>query len=319
MKNFLSISILFIFQSFWAQIPEITYQDFGYQRKVAKVEIVLYDVQDKLVLDNQKEEFIFNDDGTIKSIKTTDFSDNSTFLKEYFYKEKLLTSILETHSKRKEFTTKINFIFNNENDFSKIIYDKKDYKDVYAIFYNKDKSIQEIHGQFQNSYQYEKYEYDENKVLWKKELAYYEKDTVSLNSAELYIDNKIAADFSSSKQYLKFYTYSDKSHEISRLKINNADKVANEFLNLADMVDQKNMTTSDFRTLILGIKDVKVITKETFLKNEFGDWIINYYYDNLYSEITQYYFKKITYADGTISGDTEFDIFKVNEVKALVK
>lgn len=319
MKNGLFFLYLMLSLNIFAQIPEVTYQDFGYQKKVAKVEVMLYSFQDKLVLDLQKEEFIFNEEGTIQSIKTTDFSDNSTYLKEFLYEANLLTTILETNSKQKDFNGKIKFAFNEDNDFSKIIYDKNDYQDAYIISYNNDKSIKEIYGQFQNSYQYEKYNYDENRSLWKKEVSYYEKDTVSLTSAELYIDNKIAADMSSTKQYIKFYSYSANTHEISRLKINDPSKIANEFLNLGDLINEKDMTTSDFRKLILDLQDVKVITKETFLKNEFGDWVINYYNDNLYSEINHFYFKKITYADGTVSGDSEFNIFKVNEVKAIAK
>lgn len=319
MKSILSALCLFILESVFAQLPMISYQDFGYQKKVAKVEIMLYDFQDKVVLDNQKEEFVFNSDGNIESIKTTDFSNNTTHQKTFIYKDKLLFSISETNSKRKDFNIETFFTYNKEKALSRIVIDKDTYKNSYLITYNKDKNINQIYGKFKNSYQYEKFEYDENKVLWKKELSYYEKDTVSMSSAELYIENKIAADISSTKNYIKFYTYSNKSQEQSRLKIANASKVANEFLNLGDLVNDKNMTLIDFRTLILGIKDIKVITKETFLKNEFGDWIVNYYYDNLYSEITQYYFKKIIYADGTVSGDADFNIFKVNKVKALAK
>ncbi len=318
MKTLFSFLGLLFLESIFAQIPQISYQDFGYEKQVSKVEIMLYDFKDKVVVDNQKEELIFNKEGNIASIKTTFFSNNPVVEEKYSYENNLLFNRKQFLNQQKEPVSTSLFGYNNQAKISEIQINEKEKKTICLFSYNDDNQINEVNKKFENSYQYEKFEYDENNQLWKKQLNYFEKDTVSFTSEDLIIENKLAADISSEKKYIKFYTYGENSNEISRLYIDK-NKISNEFLNLCDLINDKNMSTSDFRKFILGIKDVKVITKETFLKNEFGDWLVNYYFDNLHSEITQYYFKKIIYADGTISGDSEFNIFKVNEVKSLAK
>ena len=318
MKKILLILFL-LFQGFvFAQIPKITYQDFDFKKQVSKTETILFNLEDKVVIDNRIEEQFFNDAGKIAYIKTTYYSDNLVTKKNYIYKNNLLIETVYLNSKRKDFTSKNKYTYTSDNKFSTINIDTKGYNSSYNISYNKHNNIEQIFGKFSSNYEYENYVYNNQNELWKTESSYYTADTVSIVSGELYIKDKMVANYSSTEDKIMFYTTSQNSSEIIELPLK-PNRLANEFLNLCDLVNDKRMTQEEFRNLILSIKDAKIITQDYYKLNENNDWIVKCSFDTSSPEAKQFYFRKITYADGTESGSIDFNIAAVNEFNALLK
>uniref|UniRef100_UPI00404AA9B2 hypothetical protein n=1 Tax=Flavobacterium sp. TaxID=239 RepID=UPI00404AA9B2 len=318
MKNTFLLLALFLLGIVFSQIPKITYQDFGYQKQVLKTETILFNMEDKVVIDNRIEEQNFDKLGNSIDIGTVYFSDNLGTKKDYVYKNNLLIKTTDSNSQRKYFTTITNYTYTSDNKFSTINSKTDGYKSSYNVSYNKQNRIDQIFGKFPSNYQYEKYIYKENNELWKKETSYYTADTVSIIAGELYIKDVLVSDCSSTQDKIMFYTTSENSSETIELLLK-PNRVANEFLNLCDLVKDKEMSQEEFRNLILSIKDIKIITQDYYKQNENKDWIVKYSFDTSNPEAKQFYFKKITYADGTISGSIDFDIFTVNELKAMYK
>lgn len=310
---------LFLSKALFAQIPEISNADFGYSKKVAKIEIMYYSFEDKFVLDQKKEEYLFNDNGNIIKCRTTFLDDNSSVEKDYFYKDGLLQTIREKKTSSNVKTnsnTTINYTLKNKPEV--IVYDHIDYKDIYKITYNEEETISEIFGKFSGNFQY-RYFNKLSKNLIKTHLDYYSDNKVTLTEEELFLNDSLIASYSSNENNLKLHTYTKNRKEIYQLDIKDAPKTANEFLSLGDLVEEKNWTIFDFRNVVTTIKDAKLISRELFLKNEKNETIVGGNYDIEKQEVNYLYFTKITYLDGTISGDTEFDYFKVNELKAILK
>ncbi len=318
MKKIFFVLTLF-FQGFvFAQIPKITYQDFDYYKQVSKVETMLFNFEDKVVIDNRIEEQFFDKSGNIIEINTICFSDNLGTQKKYTYKDNLLVKIVETNSERKDFTTKTNYAYTSDNKFSTINSNTDGYNSSYIVSYNKQKNIDQIFGKFSSNYQYEKYMYTNENELWKTESSYYTADTVSTVSEELYIKDKMVANCSSTQDKIMFYTTSQNSSEIIELPLK-PNRLANEFLNLCDLVNDKKMSQEEFRNLILSIKDAKIITQDYYKLNENNDWIVKCSFETSNPEAKQFYFRKITYTDGTESGSIDFNISTVNEFNTLLK
>ena len=309
---------LFVQGLVFAQIPEVTYQDFEYHKQVSKVETMLFNFEDKVIIDNRIEEQFFDKSGNIIEINTICFSDNLGTQKKYSYKDNLLIKIVEANSERKDFTTKTNYTYTSDNKFSTINSNTDGYNSSYIVSYNKQKNIDQIFGKFSSNYQYEKYMYTNENELWKTELSYYTADTVSIVSEELYINDKMVANCSSTQDKIMFYTTSQNSSEIIELLLK-PNRLANEFLNLCDLVNDKKMPQEEFRNLILSIKDAKIITQDYYKLNGNNDWIVKCSFETSNPEAKQFYFRKITYADGTESGSIDFNIAAVNEFNALLK
>ena len=80
------------------------------KKQVSKTETILFNLEDKVVIDNRIEEQVFNDAGKIAYIKTTYYSDNLVTKKNYIYKNNLLIETVYLNSKRKDFTSKNKYL-----------------------------------------------------------------------------------------------------------------------------------------------------------------------------------------------------------------
>lgn len=318
MKKYLLLFFVVFQTAIFAQIPQITFQDFNYNKQVSQVDIVKYNMEDKVVVDERLETEKFNSDGNIVQLKTDYYSNNIILEKTHNYKNKLIDQTIETNSKRKDADTYSNFFFTDKDQLDVMVVKTNSYKTVYSFKYNKQKKIQEIFAKFGSDYQYETYYYNKKNQLYKKEVNLYVKDTLAMVSQDLFIDNKVVANISSNINNIMFYTSSKNASETVQLDLK-PGRTANEFLNLSDLVRDKEMSQEEFRDLILNIKDIKIITQNYYKLNENNDWIAKYSFNTKKPALKMFFFKKINYADGTVSGTEQFDIFTANELKAMQK
>lgn len=319
MKKQLLLLTLIISGTSYSQIPEVSFTDFGFQKKVASSETMYYSFEDKFVLDEKKETYIFNENGQVQNSKTTFFDNNISLEKKYTYKNGLLDNFIENKIGNKSTENlKVSIAYDVKNRPDVIVYNSSNVKSIYNLSYNKAGAIEQVFGKFSADYQYQKFYYHKNK-LFKKHLDFYKNDKVNVIEEELFINDTLIASFNSIENEIKLYSYTENSKEVYLLPIKNFEKTANEFLNLGDLVKEKNWTLTDYRNVVTSIKDAKLIDKELYLKNEYKDIIVTGIVDIDTKNLNYLYFTKINYADGTTSGDTEFSIFKVNELKAILK
>lgn len=320
MKKRILLLILIIQGIVFAQIPHVTFKDFDYQKQVLKVETIKYDFEDNVVREDRIEIQNFNSLGNAEDIKTTYFSNKMVIEKKYMYKNNLLVETIDSNSNRKNFTTYTNFSYTLENQIDLILTKTNDFKTIFSITYNgkKNKQIDEIFGKFGANYQYDKFYYNLNNKLWVRDLNVYVSDTISMNSKELFIDDKSVANCISNNNTIVFNTRSKNASEVIELNLK-PNRVHNEFLNLSDIVKEKKMNQEEYRTLILSLNDIKIKTQNYYLLNEHNDWIVQCSFKPSNPKKKQYYFRKITYSDGTISGSNEFSISTINEFNSLLK
>lgn len=302
----------------YGQIPPTHFTAFNFEKKVAKVETVVYDFEDKVVIDNRMTTQLFDEFGNITQTKTTYFDDNLVTQKNFVYQNGLLVETNESNSKRGDFTTTTTFDYTKNKKLSSIVSNSQGFKSLYQIKYNQDQRIEQISGKFKKDHQIEKYFYTDAGKLWKKELTYYNGKAVASTFSELFIDSKIAVQYASNQPTITLYISSKNQSEIAELTVNpTAD--TSVFLDLCQLVYDANRSPKELNSALANRKDISVKSREVYKSNVYNDWIVNYSFATSNPHATQWCFRKITYADGTESGSVDFNIFTVNELKSMQK
>lgn len=302
----------------YGQIPPTHFTAFNFEKKVAKVETVVYDFEDKVVIDNRMTTELFDDFGNITQTKTTYFDDNLVTQKNFVYQNGLLVETNESNSKRDDFTTLTTFDYTKNNRLSSIESNAQGFKSLYQIKYNQDQRIEQISGKFKKDHQIEKYFYTDAGKLWKKELTYSQGKEVASTFYELFIDSKIAVQYASNQPTITLYISSKNQCEIAELTVDSTADTS-VFLDLCQLVFDANHSPKELSSALANRKDISVKSREFYKSNAHNDWIVNYSFATSNPHATQWCFRKITYADGTESGSVDFNIFTVNELKSMQK
>jgi hypothetical protein len=319
MKLKITILFLSIYAFTFSQSDNVSYKDLGIQKKPVKIESMTYSMEDKFVTDNASDLYTFDENGSILLHEFNIYGDYASSTSEIskYQNDKIIQREV-TVKNRPNFSSVMTFKYENDNLKQKT-YQAKYYKNEFLFSYDKDNKLIEIKGVYNSNYSIEKYYYNQEK-LYKTVIQYFNNDTISSQNMKLYIDDKVVVEYDGNDKFSKAYLKEEKSEML--LQLNHA-KPLQEINKIESKIINENMSFAKFKEYLLNKSNaayVKVIVNERCKNNENNDWIAKMGIDKMFKEERKYYtFRKITYADGTESGSTDFNIFTINELKAMFK
>ena len=319
MKLKITILFLSIYAFTFSQTDNVSYKDLGIQKKPVKIESMTYSMEDKFVTDNASDLYTFNENGSILLHEFNIYGDYASSTSEISkYENDKIMQREVTVKNRPNFNSVMTFKYENDNLKQKS-YQAKYYKNEFLFSYDKDNRLIEIKGVYNSNYSIEKYYYNQEK-LYKTVIQYFNNDTISSQNMKLYIDDKVVVEYDGNDKFSKAYLKEEKSEMLLQL---NHTKPLQEINKIESKIINENMSFAKFKEYLLNKSNaayVKVIVNERCKNNENNDWIAKMGIDKMFKEERKYYtFRKITYADGTESGSTDFNIFTINELKAMFK
>ncbi len=320
MKLKITILFLSIYAFTFSQTDNISYKDLGLHKKVVKVESMTYSMEDKFVTDRAGDLYRFDENGSILEHEYNVFGNYASSTSETStYENGKIIQRDVTVKNRPNFTSNMTFKYDENGNLKQKNAQAKYYKNEFLYSYDNENKLIEIKGIYNNRYSIEKHFYKKER-LYKTVIQYFNNDTVSSENIKLYIQDKVVVELDVNDKFSKAYL-NDESGEML-LQLNHTNPLK-EITNIESKIANENLTLAQFKEYILNKKNapfVKIIVNEHFKNNENNDWIAKMSIDKMHNEEQTYYaFRKITYADGTESGSIDFNMFTINELKAMYK
>lgn len=317
MKQIFSFYILLIATFIYAQQPEVSYKDLGFTKKIKKVETFTYSMEDKMVLDRSSDSYIFDENGNITNHEyhvygkyASSTSENSIYENGLLVKREILVK------DRPNFDAIITFQYDKKKNLVKKNYQSKLYKNDFIFSYDNKNQLIEIKGIYANNYSVEKFYYQKERLV-KSINQYFSKDSIQSETIKLYIDDKVVIECNAKNKLFIAYLNEDLKNMV--LKMNYPEPIQN--LNgIETEITFEELSVFKLKEGLLNDRNKPfrlIEANEVKKQNEHKDWIAQagVYFRHKKNE-NYYSFRKITYADGSVSGSTDFDIFTVNELNS---
>ncbi|MFV0605720.1 MAG: hypothetical protein ACK5NK_07765 [Niabella sp.] len=301
-----------------------SYQDFEYKKQPVKVERMSYEFKDKLVTDTEKEVLEFDEKGNIKSSVITSFLDNNAQIKiTYEYNNGLLVKQRQENSTTPHLQYTITYFYDKKgNSKTKKLKTDDGVTETYTYEYKNGKLVTEkakFSPKKQTIYTYlynpfgELYTIEGKENIDGKVAVFY----------DLYHNNKKVADYdelgaSGMNAYL--YTETPKSNiEYQVVKKEMLEEIKEMQKRLGEIKhDSEPAMNENLSFLNKNLHYIKPVVAKYFKRNENGDIIAATDVYQPFKTVENIDFYKITYSDGSVSGDKNFDIFTYNELQKLL-
>ena len=317
MKKYICLIIYFFSLVSFAQKPEVNYKDLGFTQKIKKVESYTYSLEDKFVTDKSSDVYEFDEKGNIINHAyfvygkyASETFENSTYENELLVKREILVK------NRPNFNAIITYKYDKNKNLIQKKYKSSQYENDFIFSYDSNNKLAEIKGIYAKNHSVEKFYYEDGK-LFKSINQYFAKDSVLSETITLYLEEKKVIECNPKNEYLIAYLNEETENWV--LKMNYPNPIEN-INGIESEIKYDGLTIKQLKENLLNERNQPfrfVEAKEIQQLNDKNDWIIKAGTYYRYKQQENYYtHRKITYADGTISGSVDFDIFKVNELKA---
>lgn len=143
-------------------------------------------------------------------------------------------------------------------------------------------------------------------------------NTIQSETIKLYIDEKVVLEHYSLDKFLKAYVKNNEENIIFQMNVPELNRKISE---IEMEIRYKKLNNERLKDWIMNDHNQpyrKIEIEEIFKNNANNDWIVKADIDNRFGRNINYIFRKITYADGSVSGSIDFDIFSVNELKTKI-
>lgn len=298
-----------------------SYKDLGYHKQPKKVSIIHYEFSDKVAIDQAKETYLFDEAGNITSIIEVNYIDNNAEIKTIFdYRKGLLVKECNQLPEKKHLQRCTNYDYNPKNQLIKKVLKAEDNYTETTIYTYKDNRLAKIEVDFDS---------DSNLV---QELFYDSKGELYLvKSTEIVPTGK---KYISTDAYLKDKLLFQRDHDNDNTFLyhteNNMEiqflvkgaKTLKTLKQLEERLAKEDAAVSkDFSFLInenfQKDSEMKVNNITVFKRNENKDIIATAITNKPKNPLETIQFLEIEYADGTVSGKADFDIFIYNELNRM--
>ncbi len=309
-QYFIAFISLFFFNGLSAQdnhfdLPKLDYTDYGYKKPVKEAYAVFYKVDSLSYEAKRVEMFVFNSNGKIAQRVIQDLREpHSQEIVNYVYREGLLDSLKSINTDL-SYNSSTHFIYNQKKQLVKEVCVGKYGEDVKDYMYNLDGSIDRIEFKRRTN----------RKII----TTFFHKNG-QLDYVEEAVPNGSQAD-----QKTRFYYFNGKI--LASNRVGTKQVVLYQY----DFGEQRQDVTGDIMEVVDSFRN-KVPGEKEFLResivffqtheaeNMVGDWTKRYQSDTRYkSDQTRYVFRKIIYADGEVSGNTEYDFFFKSRLEKMHK
>lgn len=301
-------------------IPQISYKDFGFEKKIAKFQKTTFEFKDKIALDKEKEIYIFNDAGNISKVisETYGNQENLKATVEYFYKDGKLVKEVGTFPNDQQMNFTSDYVFDAKNKIISSKFEGDGYEEKIKYHY-KNNRLEKSSGDYNGTPASEKYFYDLKGDLYKK--IHEESFSGNMESSiYLYHNGKEIAN------YTKNYINSRISSINKKANFNYNIITEKGILKLKDL--EKKLSSGESK----GLEDLPNQIFKWGKENKdlsYSNGQFSLYKDNElvatadvekpFTDLETLTFYEITYPDGSKVGSTDFNIFYYNELKSYLK
>ena len=300
-----------------------SYKDFNFQKKPKKISKIHYKFIDKVAVDQKKETYLFDEAGNISSITEVNFMDGNSEVKTvYEYTDGLLTKECSSFTDQNNIQHCTTYEYNKEKQLTKkTLKGSENYTETTTYSYINNR-LQKINVDFAEDIQLLK----EFSYTTKGEL-YLIKSTETLRngkkniSSEAYSKGKLL--FQRDHDGTNTFLYHKEPNMELQFLVKGKKTLA--YLELLEerLAKEDHRVESDLGFVIFDhIKDEKEIKTQNvnvFKRNEHQDIIASGSMQDVSKPMQDVYFQQIEYADGTVSGSEDFDIFIYNELNRMKK
>lgn len=317
MKKIIILILLSNTISIFAQQPEVSFKDLGFTKKVKKIETNSYSFEDKMVEDKSSDSYDLDENGNIMHHEYHIFgkyasstSENSTYKNGVLVKREILVK------NRPNFNAILTYEYDKAKNLIKKTYKSSQFKNDFLFSYDEKNRLTGIKGIYANNYSVEKFHYHKGKLVKSVNQYFTADNVVQSETIKLYIDEEVVLEHYSKDKFFKAYVMNNKENIFLLMNLPDLDKKISE---IEMEIRYKNLNIERLKDWIMNDKNAsyrEIEAKEIFINNANNDWIVKADIDNRFGENISYIFRKITYADGSVSGSTDFDIFTVNELKS---
>lgn len=319
MKKLIILFLLNSTISLFAQQPEVSFKDLGFAKKVKKVETYSYSLEDKMVIDKSSDSYDFDENGNIihheyhifgKYASST--SENSTYKNGLLVKREILVK------NRPNFNAILTYEYDKAKNLIKKTYKSAQFKNDFLFYYDEKNRLTEIKGIYANNYSVEKFHYHKEKLVKSVNQYFTVDNTIQSETIKLYIDEKVVLEHYSLDKFLKAYVKNNEENIIFQMNVPELNRKISE---IEMEIRYKKLNNERLKDWIMNDQNQpyrKIEIEEIFKNNANNDWIVKADIDNRFGRNINYIFRKITYADGSVSGSIDFDIFSVNELKTKI-
>lgn len=299
----------------------VSYKDFGFQKQPKNISKIHYKFKDKIVVDQRKESFVFDEFGNIASITDVNFMDGNSEMKTiYEYKNGLMVKECSQFSDKNNMPHCTTYEYNKDNQLIKksLIGDDSYYET--SIYIYKDARLNQINTDVAGDIKLLQELYYNSKGD-----LYLIKSTETLRngnknySTEAYENGKLL--FQRDHDRANTFVY----HKEPKMELQFLVKGKKTWAYLElleDRLTEKNATVANDLALFVfdNFSDPEQIVTQNikvFKRNENNDIIASGSRDNVKKPMQILDFQKIEYADGTISGSEDFDFFVYKELNQM--
>ena len=296
-----------------------TYQDFGFQKQPKKVSLIQYEFKDKVVIDQSKETYLFNELGNISSIVEVNYMDNSTTETSYTYQNGLLTKECAQLQKTLSLARCIDYTYNDKKQLVKKVLQSNEYTETTVYAYKNDRLDQVVADFESDSKLLQEFFYNAKGDLYLIKSTETLSDGKNYFSTEAYLKDKLL--FQRDHQGHSSFLY----HEEPNMKIQFLIKGNKIIQNLQKIEQQLAKNDSDVAkdfSMLIGqnfLNDAEMKTQNitVFKRNEHQDYVATGTTNDPKKPLQNIAFREIEYADGTKSGTEDFDFFIYNELNKM--
>ena len=330
--TFIFVILLIVSEAYAQSLPDISYRDYGFSKLVKQVEQIYYSIDGDSVEKVEKVTRKFNADGNIESYKNQSFLDDSWAKSKTVYKKGRLHQEVWIHS-NPYLNRTYAYVYDKQNRITKEKIRFQDGAKSYINFQYQNNQLHLIEAEIDGVKSSAKRYYSGKGSLykethWQKVLG--ESDIVT---NYFFLEDKEILSFIEPQSFFYATAYlkdamGDNAIEI-KFKLKENDIAQNKLLKGISQFDAEapkdnlpfDLQAYSDQTLQAYFKnkeEIKPYGMQFFLRDGFGNIYVEAEMDLKAKNISGIGFFKLEYADGTTSGNTEFQHKKWHILEAML-
>ncbi|WP_312342436.1 hypothetical protein [Chryseobacterium binzhouense] len=334
MKNLIFVCSLFFLTNAFAQsLPDISYQDYGYKKPLQKVQQIYYSFDGESVEKVEKLIRVFNADGNLESYENQSFLDDSWAKSKTVYKKGRLHQEIWQHS-NPYLNRTYTYEYDKENRVTKEKIRFKDGAKSYIDFQYQNQQLNLINAEIDGVKSSTERHYSQNGNLYKEIHRQKVPGENDIITHYFYLEDREILSFVAPQSYFYATAYlKDAMDEIAieiKFKLIEDSIAQSKLLKGIQRFDAEapkdnlpfNLQEYSEQTLQAYAKnreDLNPYRMLVFLHDEYKNIIAEAEVDVKTKKIAGIGFFQISYADGTITGNTDFQHKKLHIFEALLE
>ncbi len=334
MKNLIFVCLLFFLTNAFAQsLPEISYRDYGYKKQVKKVEQIYYSFDGENVEKVEQLIRVFNADGNLESYENQSFLDESWAKSKTVYKKGRLQQEIWEHS-NPYLNRTYTYEYDKENRITKEKIRFKDGAKSYIDFQYQNNQLNFINAEIDGVKSSTERHYSQNGNLYKEIHRQKVPGETDIITNYFYLEDCEILSFVAPQSYFYATAYlKDAMDEIAieiKFKLIEDSIVQNKLLKGIQRFDAEapkdnlpfdlqGYSEQTLQAYAKNPEELKPYRMLVFLHDEHKNIIAEAEVDIKSKKIAGIGFFQITYADGTVTGNTDFQHKKLHIFEALLE